>query len=125
MTEKLLDISAFTPQITTALGHAGDTHSVADVEAMIAAGRLQAWPGPASLIVTELIAFPNQTNLHFFLAVGNRQELAAMTPLVIDWAKEQGCTTATLIGRKGWLRMPFLRDSGWRQSPLVLMERDL
>lgn len=124
MTE-VFDSTRFRPYIAAALRHAGDTHSVADVEAMIAAGRLQAWPGPASILVTELVAYPNRTDLHFFLAGGHRRELAAMTPLVLAWGKQQGCAKATLVGRKGWLRMPFLAAEGFQQSPLVLMERDL
>jgi tRNA A37 threonylcarbamoyladenosine synthetase subunit TsaC/SUA5/YrdC len=91
---------------------------------MVAAGHAQFWPGPESLIVTETIAYPRRKHLHFFLAAGVRRELQAMTPYILDEGRSQGCTKATLIGRKGWQRT-FLRDTGWTVSDLVLMERDL
>jgi hypothetical protein len=97
---------------------------VDDVQEMITAGRAHLWPGPASAIVTELVSYPRQRHLHFFLAAGVRRELEAMTPLLLQWGREQGCTKATLVGRPGWQRT-FLKDTGWRVRPLIYMETDL
>ena len=116
--------SRYNRYLALALAHAGDTHSVADVHAMIAAGHAQLWPGPASVIVTEIITHPRQRLLNFFLAAGVRRELEAMTPIVLDWGRAQGCTRATLVGRKGWQRT-FLARDGWRVSDLIIMEKDL
>lgn len=116
-----LPISRSRGYIVQALAYAGDTHTADDVLASIAAGRMTLWPGPASAIVTEIADYPRQRHLHFFLAAGDRRELDAMTPVILDWGKGLGCTKATLIGRKGWSRsLP-----GWRTSPLVMMEKDL
>lgn len=123
MTE-LLDISRFRPHISAALAYSGGTHQYEDVAEMIAAGRANLWPGPESVIVTEVIQHPREKHLHFFLAAGNRRELAAMHPLVCDWGRAQGCTKASLVGRKGWQRT-FLAGAGWRVSDLILMERAL
>jgi hypothetical protein len=88
---------------------------------LVAAGRLQFWPGERSCIVTELIEYPKYTQLHFFLAGGRLEELMAMVPLVEEWGKSRGCTRASLIGRRGWERT-FLVRSGWKQD-LVLLEK--
>lgn len=124
MVENPLDFSRYKRHISSALVYAGDTHSADDVLAMIAAGALTGWPGPDSVIVTEVITYPRQKLLHFFLAAGVRRELAAMTPHILDWGRSQGCTRASLVGRKGWQRT-FLRDTGWTVSNHVLMETDL
>jgi hypothetical protein len=121
---EMLDFSRYRVQIQSALDYAGDTHTVDDVADMIAAGRAFLWPGPASVIVTELVEHPRQKLLHFFLAAGVRRELAAMTPYILAWGRSQGCTRASLVGRKGWQRT-FLKDTGWAVSDLVIMERAL
>lgn len=124
MPDKLLDISAYRPQIESALAYSGGTHQYDDVAQMVAAGHANFWPGPASLAITETVQHPRQTILHYFLAAGNRRELRAMEPVIGAWAREQGCTKATLVGRKGWQRS-FMVDLGWRVSDSIIMEKDL
>jgi hypothetical protein len=36
-----------------------------------------------------------------------------MVPVIEAWAKEQGCSAISLVGRKGWTRS-FLRDRGYQ-----------
>lgn len=112
------------PYLEAALSYAGDTHTFEDVAALISQGRLQFWPGVTSAIVTEIIEYPRTRTLHFFLAGGNLPELQAMYPLVIEWGRGQGCTTATLTGRKGWTRSFLSTAEGWNES-LVVMTKDL
>jgi hypothetical protein len=45
-----------------------------------------------------------------------------MYPIVEAWSKEQGCSAAQLLGRKGWMRT-FLHTEGWAQ-PLVFMIKE-
>jgi hypothetical protein len=111
------------PLIEAALSYAGGTHTFSDVAAMVDEGRLTFWPGPASCIVTEIIEYPRQRTLHFFLAGGNIAELEAMLPAIYEWGRTQGCTSASLTGRKGWERS-FLSREGWT-SNLVVMTRAL
>lgn len=105
--------------IEDALVYAGGTHTFEDVQAQVAAGTLQFWPGVSSAIVTEIVEFPRQRRLHFFLAGGTLHELEAMLPLILAWGRERGCTTTTLVGRPGWERT-FLKRLGWVQTLVVL-----
>lgn len=111
------------PQIEAALSYSGGTHNFNDVCEQITAGRLQFWPGPRSVVVTEIIEYPRQRTLHFFLAGGHMAELEAMLPTILEWGRAQGCTSASLTGRKGWVRS-FLKDEGWNES-LVTMTKAL
>lgn len=107
-----------------ALAFSGHTHGVGDVLEGVQDGRFQMWNGGASVIVTELEVYPKGKVCHFFLAGGNLTELAKMVSPILQWARTQGCTKATLTGRPGWKRS-FLTRTGWREVPLVMMETDL
>lgn len=111
------------PHIEAALAYAGGTHTFEDVAAMIETGRLQFWPGVGSVIVTEIIEYPQRRTLHFFLAGGNLDELRAMLDPILEWGRALGCTAATLTGRKGWARS-FLASEGWNHE-LVCMSKEL
>lgn len=100
------------------------THTPDDVIRMVDDGRAQCWPGPRSVIITEIIDHPQRRVLHFFLAGGVMRELEAMTPLILAWGRSQGCDAASLIGRKGWHRS-FLARTGWKLNESILMEKML
>ncbi len=121
--QMFLDISPYRAHIAEALAYAGDTHSVDDVATMIAAGHAQLWPGPTSLIVSEIVVEPRSKTLHFFIAAGRMAEVLALSHIVLDWGRMQGCTRATFAGRPGWVRV--LAKSGWTPKPLVFMEKAL
>jgi hypothetical protein len=71
-------------------------------------------------VITEVIPYPRQRDLHFFLAGGDMQELRTMYPKIIEWARGQGCSRATLAGRAGWLRSFLTREEGWEPRWTVL-----
>jgi hypothetical protein len=121
---EVLDISAYRAHIVAALSYSGDTHQYDDVVEMITAGRAHYWPGPGSVVVTEIVEHPRESILHYFLAAGTRRELQRMEPLISQWGRTQGCSKATLIGRKGWQRT-FLKAHGWTVSDLIVMEKPL
>lgn len=118
-----VDISAHRKYIEAALEYAGGTHAVEDIQAGINAGSLQFWPGPNSAIVTEIIEYPRQRALNFFLAGGTLPELEVMVPHIEQWGRERGCTIAVFTGRPGWERT-FLKNGGWR-SKLAVFEKGL
>lgn len=114
-----VDILAYRRYIEDALVYAGGTHTFEDVRAAVDAGTLHFWPGASSVVVTEIVEYPQKKVLHIFLAGGTLSELEQMQPLILDWGREQGCTAATLAGRKGWDRT-FLTRQGWEQTLVVL-----
>lgn len=116
-------LAPYRGHIEAALSYADESHRYEDVAAMIAAGEAQFWPGPASVVVTEVIDFPRRRVLNVFLAGGSLLELDAMLPLILDWGRTQGCTAATFTGRRGWART-FLTKQGWQQT-LVMFAKDL
>lgn len=113
---KAFDIALYRSQIEAALVYADATHTYDDVARLIAAGELQAWPGPASVIVTELVEYPRKTVLNFFLAGGNLPELRAMAPIICEWGKAHGASHATFTGRRGWERTFVTAEQGWDAS---------
>jgi len=113
----------FEESIQKALDYGGNSYTIADIEELITTGKAQFWPGETSCIVTEIIEYPRTKDLHFFLAGGNLEELEAMIPPILDWGRANGCTRATLTGRRGWERS-FLRDTGWK-AKLTVMEREI
>lgn len=111
-------------QVEAALTYAGHSHTFDDVFAAIKEGQMQCWLGPQSIIVTELVAYPQHTVLNMFLAGGKLAELEAMTPTVLAWGRHMGCKRATLSGRRGWERSFLTRKGGWKPS-LVVLETSL
>lgn len=104
--------------IEDALTYSSGTHDFEDIVAGVEAGTLQYWPGLSSAIITEIIDTPKKRLLHFFLAGGNLAELEVMWPLIREWGKSQGCTSASLVGRRGWERT-FLAKHGWTTNLAV------
>lgn len=107
-----------------ALALAG-THTEADIHEGVASGRFQEWCSDGNtVVITEILTTPLRRTLNFFLAEGSMPELRAMVPPILDWARMHGCTHASLIGRKGWSRVAWLKESGWHEASVV-MERTL
>ena len=120
----MIDLAGARPLLEAALSYGGGTHSYEDVVAMIDRKEAIFWPGPNSVIVTQIQEHPQTRTLHFFLAGGNSAELEVMVPGILAWAKaERGCTAATMTGRKGWERS-FLTRRGWKTT-LVVMTKEL
>jgi hypothetical protein len=117
-------VAAYRRQIEAALQYTGGTHTFDDVCVAVEAGRLQFWPGPRSVIITEILEDPQCRTLNFFLAGGSLVELEAMAPGILEWGKAQGCTRAVMLGRKGWERS-FLTRTGWTLPDMVVLEKVL
>ena len=109
--------------VVAALEYSGGTHNVEDIAEGIRQGHFQFWPAERSVIVTEVIVYPQLKDLHFFLAGGDLDELRLMQPIIESWGKSVGCSRVSLAGRKGWERS-FLRDRGYEPKWFV-MSKDL
>ena len=108
----ILEFSRLERHVQAALDHGGNTHTVQDIAAGVATGKYQMWPGPDSIIITEIVDFPRKRICNYFLAGGKLEELKPLVPVIEEWAKERGCDGITLIGRGGWTKS-FLRDLGY------------
>ena len=109
--------------VARALEYAG-THEWSDVCEAVSRGAMQRWGDDENVIITELRDTPLAKYLHFFLVEGHMAPIHAMIPGILSWAKQQGCTRASLCGREGWRRVPWLLKSGWKFKSVV-MERSL
>lgn len=110
--------------LAAALAYSGGSHTLDDIADGMAAHLYQYWPGPDSVIVTEIVVSPRMKTLNFFLAGGSMRELQAMTPDIEQWGRERGCTLATLTGRKGWTNTWLTREGGYRPTHIVF-EKEL
>lgn len=102
---------------------AGKTHTPIDVAAAVEAGRMQAWSAGDSLVVTEVMQFPQANALNVFLAVGDLAEVMSLQPQIEEFGRQHGCKVMRMEGRKGWSKV--LPQHGWRQDPKVIYERTL
>ena len=112
------------PLIEAGLHYTGGTHLYEDVVAAVEAGHLQAWFGPRTVCLTEILQSPRKKVFNVWLAAGDLGELRAMYPAVEQWARDQGCTIATFTGRPGWARTFLSAEEGWTQQ-LVVMTKDI
>jgi len=112
------EIDRCRPWIEAALEHGHGGHTFDDVASMILTGRLQLWPAERGCLVTEIVVYPRCKVLNVFLGGGEIDQLADMHGDVIAWAKAQGCTMATIQGRKGWERA--FAKYGWKHAHTVL-----
>lgn len=118
----MADLSRYRQQIEAALQHAGDTHRLEDIQKMVDDGYAQAWTGERSIAVTQIVQYPTKKVLHFFVVGGDLAELQARYPEVEAYAKREGCSGMSLLGRPGWERT-FLARTGWKRTA-VLMETE-
>ena len=105
--------------VAAALEYSGGTHKVEDIAEGIRQGQFQLWPGKNSVVVTEIIVYPQLKDLHYFLAGGDLDELRLMRPIIESWGKEIGCSRVSLAGRKGWERT-FLKSEGYEPKWFIL-----
>lgn len=116
------ELDTHRPLIESALALAGGTHSFADIEQGVRESRYQFWPGVKSVIVTEVVQFPQKKVIHCFLAAGEMEEINNMRTWLENWARMIGVSRVTICGRKGWERV--LAGAGYEPTA-VWLEKDL
>lgn len=120
----MLTLETARPLIDEGLHYTGGTHLYEDVVAAVEAGHLQAWFGPRTVVLTEILQSPRKKVFNVWLAAGDLGELRVMYPGVEQWAREQGCAIATFTGRPGWERSFLSSQEGWT-TQLVMMTKVL
>lgn len=109
------------PWVEAALEHAGSTHALADVEAMVRNHEARFWLGTNAALVTTIDDHPRLKALHLWLGGGDMDELVNhLRPLAEAWGREQGCIRVTELGRPGWERA--LARHGYRLTSTLLVK---
>lgn len=93
------------PWLEAALSHAGGTHRLSDVRAMVEGGEARAWFGERAALVALIEDEPCERRLLIWLAGGEFAELVMrLRPEAEAWGREHGCRRVLIIGRAGWER---------------------
>ena len=90
--------------IVAALEYAGHSHTLQDVWQAIANKQAAFFPLEKSAIVCEIVDYPQRATCRIWLAGGDMDELIEAEKKICDWARELGCSSMEIIGRKGWER---------------------
>lgn len=109
-------------RLTKALRMGGNTHTPVDLADAIKEGRMQAWQNGQSVVVTEVLGFPQKNVLNVFLAVGSLDEIMALQPKIEEFGRLHKCSHLMMHGRKGWEKV--LPKYGWAHAR-VNLERPL
>ncbi len=100
-----MDWARCAPWLDAALAHAGRTHALSDVQALLEAGEARLWASGRAAMVTLIEEDPGERRLLIWLAGGDLGELVRdLRPQAEAWARTQGCRRAVIIGRAGWER---------------------
>jgi hypothetical protein len=116
----MIEMDKYRDLIESALAYSGGTHDYGDVVDAVIAGRMQIWPAPRGVAITEIIEYPRKKALHVFLAAGEMDQLIAMVASAEAWGFAQGCKYVTMAGRKGWSRV--LAKHGWSETMAVMQK---
>lgn len=111
-------IDRYEAQVRRALPYAGGSFTYDEVRDAVKAGRMQFWALNDSFVITDIVNYPSHRHLHFFLAGGVMDDMKALQEPLESWGRAQGCTTASILGRKGWERS-FLADRGWAATHVL------
>ena len=90
-----------------ALAQGGGTHTIDDVLARLRERKAECFASPSgdSVVVTEVLQFPQLRACNYWVVAGNLFECAEMQPAIDAWAIGEGCSVAIATGRMGWLRL--------------------
>lgn len=107
------------PLIKKALEYGHGEYDWADVVREVLLQNWLLWLGKDSCVVTQFVEFPRKKSLHILLGAGELEEIKRMVDgSITPFAKVNGCTDMTLVGRKGWKKV--FNDIGWKEEHVTL-----
>ena len=83
-----------------------------DVKLAVMEGRMQFWPLNNAAVITEILEYPRKKALNCWLCGGSFEEMAAISPALEKFARDNGCYALYGAGRKGWTKK--LTAFGWQ-----------
>jgi hypothetical protein len=119
MRDMFTPLELYRAQIEGALRYSGGTHTFEDVQESVQAGAMQVFARPRSIIITEIVVFPQRKVLNMFLGGGEMEEIEDMFPEIEAWAASMGCAAVTATGRHGWARSFMTRKRGYESVATV------
>ena len=106
-----IDIYAYKVLINSAIPYTNGTHTLDDVCLAILSGKLKLWTALGACIVSEFVQYPRKRFLHYFLIAGDLNEIIAMQPDIIEFARKNNCDAISGLGRPGWEKIT--KRLGW------------
>lgn len=107
-------------RIRRVLEEQGGLYSWEDILAELEAGSLQSFSEGESTVFTSVREYPRKRVLDVRLAVGTMNEIYAIQPRVVAFAKEQGCELLQAFGREGWVGVS---TPGWERVASIYIRR--
>jgi len=107
--------------IESALSRSPGFETIEDVEALIADGTYQFWPGVKSAAITEIRRYARKKVLAVVHGGGELSELLdEMEPHFCSFALANGCDAVIGTGRRGWQHQT--RKRGYRFAYLTMIK---
>lgn len=108
-------------RIADILKEQGDLYTVDDVFAAVQRGEYQSFSDGDSLVVTSVRQFPRRKALEIILAVGTLEQIYAIQPRVVAFARDNGCEVMLAsVGRDGWFGV---KTPGWERVASTYLRR--
>lgn len=107
--------------LDNALEYAEGSHTFDDLVHMVLTGRLHMWSKSKSIILAEVLEYPQEKHYHMFLGGGDFDEIVAMHEEIETAAKNLGCVKLSVCGRRGWVR--GLAKYGWAEQFTTVTKR--
>lgn len=111
-----LESKELTKRLARALKLGGDTHTIEDIQQLVARGQMQCFVHGNSFVITEVINAPQKRYLNVFLVVGDLSVLE-LHDEIQAFAKQAGCEFMQAYGRHGWA--PKNKHLGWKPVETV------
>jgi hypothetical protein len=81
------------------------------VKADLRAGNLQAFWNDRALVLTEICVSPRRRFLNIYMAAGRMEDVFALQPQMVQFARENGLSECQGLMRPGWAKS--LKKRGW------------
>jgi len=94
-----------------ALKVGGDLFSLDDIESGLTSGDLQGHVEGDTWAITQVHQWPRKKAVNVLFVVGTLENSVKLENKLEAWAKEQGATLLTAVGRGGWWSF---RTPGWK-----------